>query len=231
MAEEIEKEIDVIPEENTTEEEIAIDEFRPDDMFTDDETLYGVGDYNLSKYKEVLDFDNPEVIGVLEAEANRYKEKGFTQEQIEFILDERVEEMANEAEDNKVPSPEEIRQNLSNKLTSEEKRNYRAVHSFVSDMYTGTELEKGIDNIMGNPILVKMMNVMYKKSLSQTGNMNQSIPKRPEKQIRSMSIDEAYDTIDRAMSDGRDIKKVVKEIKNRVADKQGLQELLKIIGL
>lgn len=217
--------------EETTDEDNTEDTFNPDDMFGEDNSdLYKVGDYDLSKYKDSLGFEDPAKLQEIESVAKKYKEHGFTQEQVEFMLEERVDEASTEEESEELTA-KDIRENLNKSLSTEEKRNYRAINSFVNDMFVGSELEGATKAIMGNPSLVKLMNIAYRKSLGGNGNLNPSVPRKPEKQIASMSIDQAYNILDKAMSDGKDMKQVVKEIKGKVTDQKGLQELLKVIGL
>lgn len=215
---------------NKTQEEVQEETFDPETMFEENEELYIVGDYDFSKYKDTIDFENPKAVEELETAAKKYKENGFTQEQIEFMLEERIQE-ADEKENDDVPTLENIKEKLNKTLSVEEKRNYKSINSFVNDTFKGTELEGYTKGIMGNPMLVKMMNIAYKGSLRKTGSINQSVPRKTEKAIHSMSTEEAYNIIDDAMSTGKDVKKVIKEIKGRVTDQKGLQEILNVIGI
>lgn len=217
-------EVNEIVEETETETD---EEFDPDKMFDDDNEQYQVAGYDLSKYKDVLNFENEAVMLEFTEYAQKYADAGFTQEQIELLLDERL---VNDVEDKpKKLSNKEIQDRLNKGLSREEKRNYKAINSFVVGALHGTELEDKSRDIMKNPALVKLMNIVYKKSLGTTTNIK-ATQKPKETTIKTMSLDEAYDKLLESTKDSSvDKTKLISELKSRVADKKGLDKLLSII--
>lgn len=205
------------------------EDINPDDLFEDyeDPDMYKVAGYDLSKYKDVLNFEEPEKMEEFNAYIEKLQKAGFTQEQIEFLID---DELNDSEEKPKVKTNKEIKEELQKELTKDEKRNYKAVYAFVGNNLKNTEFEGKVTQIMQNPALVKVMNIMYKNSLGKTTNLK-SMQKPNEKQLRTMTLDEAYNKLLESTKD-KDIdrKALIKELKSRVADRKGLDHLLSIIN-
>lgn len=154
------------PEEGETKEEDTTEEggveFNPDEIdFSDQETTFGK--YDLSKFKDNINFENSEAMDAFNQEAKKMEELGFTQEQVEYIC-ESVLGMNEEVGEVKMPTKSEITSNLKKGLTIEEQRNYKAINSFVKEALKGTELESETQFIMSNPKIVKLVNAVYKKA-------------------------------------------------------------------
>lgn len=226
------EEVEIDTENETsdeTNEQTTEDNDNLDDMFDDDTDVYTVAGYNLSKYKDILDFENEEVMTEFNSYAEKFANKGFTQEQIEFILDDKLEDLKDDNKPKK-PTKEEIKNKLTNSLSREEKRNYKAINSFIAGALNGTELQGKEKEIMSNPALVKLCNIIYKQSLSKTTNLK-STQKPNEKNIRTTTLDEAYDRLLESTKDTSINKEeLIKELRSTVADRQGLEELLSIIN-
>lgn len=234
----MEEELEIVEEvtEEPIEEIVEEDtEFNPDNLFNDDdaeeEVNYTFGEYDLSKFKDVLDFSDEELVSEFNEYASKYQEKGFTQEQVEFILDEKIAELeAQEDAKAKKPTQREVKEKLQKSLTKEEIRNYKPTSVFVRELVAGTEFEDKAMDIMQNPTLVKLFHTAYKKSLGKTTNINNT-NKPKETQIKSMTIDEAYDLVIQATKDkGIDKESLIKDLKARVSDKEGLAHLLSLMG-
>lgn len=210
------------PEDNANEDE----EFDPDKMFEDDVDQYNVAGYDLSKYKDVLNFEDESVVEEFSQYIQKYSDKGFTQEQIEFILDDRLSDVD---EKPKRPSMKDIQARLSQELSREERRNYRAVNAFVSGALNDTDLAGREKEIMQNPALVKLMNIIYKKSLGSTTNLK-STQKPKEGQLKSMSYDDASDRLLKAIENGEADSKLINNLKSQVVDREAFDELLEALG-
>lgn len=153
------------PEGDETKEDTVKEgdgEFNPDEIdFSEQETTFGK--YDLSKFKDNINFENSEAMEAFNQEAQKMEELGFTQEQVEYIC-EAVLGMNEEVGEVKMPTKEEITSNLKKGLTIEEQRNYKAINSFVKEALKGTELESEAQFIMANPKIVKLVNAVYKKA-------------------------------------------------------------------
>lgn len=214
--------------------EVEDENFNPDTLFGEEdgeeEVSYQFGDYDLSKYKDVLDFTDKEMVEEFNQYAQKYADKGFTQEQVEFILDEKIAEL-NEKEPKKEKklTQKEVKERLQKSLTKEEIRNYTATTNFVRNILSGTEFEDKLNDIVQNPTLVKLFHNVYKKSIGSTTNLG-SVAKKQEKQIKTMSLDEAYDRLlETTRNKEIDRDGLVKELRARVSDREGLENLLSII--
>lgn len=227
MQNEVDTEVQFEQEDNTELENNIEDQNENDnleDLFDNDEDNYNISGYNLSKYKDVLSFDNPEDMREFNDYIDKFSQLGFTQEQIEFLIDDEI----NDSEEPKELTKKDIKEKL-NSLSVEEKRNYRAINSFVNNALIGTELQGKERQIMSNPALVKLMNIVYKQSLSKTTNFK-STQKRNEKPIKTLTLDEAYDRLLESTKDNSiDKNKLITELRSRVADTKGLEDLLSII--
>lgn len=216
-------------QEVDTEVAVEDEEFNPEDMFEDDNSTYQFGQYDLSKYKDVFDFDNEEFVSEFNRYAKEYASKGFTQEQIEYLLDSRIAE-AEQDPKQKQTSSKEIKERLNKGLSNEEKRNYKAINSFVVNALAGTELEGQEKAIVSNPALVKLMNVLYKKSLGSTTNIK-GTQRSVEKQIRSISLEDAQQELLTTIAKKGDKEKVAKELYSRVSDRESFKALLNATGI
>lgn len=230
VADEVAENNEVLENEDTEDAE----EFDPSSLFTEEDGIekanYVFGEYDLSKYKDILDFKNEELVNEFNSYADKYSNLGFTQEQVEFILDERISE-AQESERRKErkPTQKEIKERLQNSLTKEEIRNYNSIGKFVRYIVDGTEFEEKANEILQNPSLIKLFNMAYKKSLGKTTNIN-AISKKQERQISSMSIDDATNKLLKAIEKGEADESLVKQLKASVTDKEAFDDLLEALG-
>ena len=194
-----------------------------DDLFDNDTENYNIGGYDLSKYKDILSFEDENNMVEFNAYIDKFAKAGFTQEQIEFLIDDEIAD-----DEPKELTKQDIKERL-NSLSREEKRNYKAVNSFVNNALQGTELQGKERQIMSNPALVKLMNIVYKQSLGKTANLK-SMQKINEKPIKTLTLDDAYDRLLESTKDNTiDKNKLIAELRARVADSKGLEELLSII--
>lgn len=225
------EEINEIPEDNGNieEHEEEVDkEFNPDEEEFDEEK-YTIHGYNLESLNDILFLDDPENVEVATTWLAKYADKGFNQEQIEFLI---REEMSKEDEPKpKAKTGKMVREQLTKELTAEERRNYKAVNMFMADVLDGTELSQYRNDIMSNPKLVSLMNVIYKKSLGQTGKLNQVVPRKTEKVIASVSYDDAIEQLKTAMLKKEDPRALAAKLSKQVSDKEKFNAMATAMGL
>lgn len=167
-----EKQEDPIPEEEPEKKEEP-KEFDPDELEfeeeekKEDENPYNIDGYNLEAYKDIFDFETPESRQYIEEEVAKLKEKGYTQEKLEGYVDALLQSFNNTQEQD---TAETVKAELNESLSKEEKANYKAIGNWLKDNIKGSEFEGDkYKSIMSNPQLVKLMNTLYKQSISKTG--------------------------------------------------------------
>ena len=167
VTEEIQESND-IQQETNEESNDTNDIFDPNSL--EFEESYELEGYDLSKYKDSIDIDSKEV----QAKAKKFKELGFSQEQIEYYLEDTMQVPESDRE----PTAQEVRERLNKTLTPAEKRNYKAVSNFVIEGLKGTELEQYSTEAMKNPTLVKMFNALYNKANNNGVKADTPVTKR-----------------------------------------------------
>lgn len=165
-------------EEEEQNEEIE-EEFDPDNMdLSENDVTFGK--YDLSKYKDKMNFENTEALEAFRQEATKLEQLGASQELVEYILDNVIvlnEEMAAPQKITK----KEVEANLKQHLTIEERRSYPVINNFVKDTLKGTELEGNTLEIMSNPYLVKLASYFYKKGVGGRVINQSNIPEQKPK--------------------------------------------------
>lgn len=144
------------------EKEEEIKAFNPDDLdFSDNDTTFGI--YDLSDFKDYINFDNAEGLEAFRQEAKEMEKRGFTQDQVKYVM-EKVLELEGDAEQPEILTQKEVQANLKKHLTIEEQRNYKTTGNFIREAIKGTEVEGGYNEIMSNPFLYKLANALIKKA-------------------------------------------------------------------
>ena len=156
-------------DENNVEEKKGFD---IEDVNFDEE--YKIGNYDFGKYKGVI---NPENLHLLNELSSKYAEKGFTQEQIEFLIDEELENQ------NTPKDRESILADLNKSLTFEEKQSYKATGAIVKKALDENGMSKYFEEIMTNPIGFKIVNTII-KSMGKGANVGA----RTERESRQSSL-------------------------------------------
>lgn len=140
-------------------------EFNPDDLeFEEEEGEFTFGDYNLSRFKDDINLSDDNIRNFLNEKAKVLKEKGFNQNQVEFILEEEIKEAR--AKQVAKPTKEDIIKDLKENLTIQERKDYKNVGNYLKDGLKGTELEGYYNEAMSNPIVYKLIHSLYTKTLS-----------------------------------------------------------------
>jgi hypothetical protein len=155
------------------------EEFNPDEIdFSENDTTFGK--YDLSKYKDVIDFENAEALEAFRQEAAKLEQLGASQELVEYIC-ESVLGLNEESQSPQKMTKTEVEANLKQHLTIEERRNYPVVNNYVKDILKGTELENNTLEIMSNPYLVKLASYFYKKSVGGRVINQSNVPEQKPK--------------------------------------------------
>ena len=232
---------EIIQQEEITEPEPEIiepePELEPEDIdeidFDDDEGLYVIGSYDLNAYKEELGLDNSDNLEKVTNWIAGFEEAGFTQEQIDFLIKKELADDDEEEPEKKPKTKLEIKAELNKALTIEERRNYNSVKSYVTGLLGEGELAQYKDDILHNPNLVKLFNLVYKDKIGKqaTGKVNGGLHKPQEKRVANVSIDDAFAQIQTTLSKKGDVKKLVKELTGRVNDKDSFAQLIKTMGI
>lgn len=154
---------DITEGEGEESKEKTEEEFNPDNMdLSENDTTFGK--YDLSKYKDKINFENPEGLEAFRKEAVILEKLGATQELVEYLCENVIGLSEEELAPQKI-TKKEVEANLKQHLTIEERRSYPVINNFVKDTLKGTELEGNTLEIMSNPYLVKLANYFYKKGV------------------------------------------------------------------
>lgn len=213
-----------LEDEYNTEDENDIknnDENKPfsvDDLDFSD--TYKVGDYDLSKYKNIIDEG---YLSELDEYAKKYAEKGFSQEQIEFLIDETIEE-------NKPRNKEDVIKELNKSLSIEEKRNYKTVGAHLKQVLEENNLGKYYEEAMANPVVYKIINSLVKNQKGANIGAKTEVETRATKKMDGYT---AVNEFNKYLQGGDTSKKEekIKELYGKLAteeDKKYFKELLSI---
>lgn len=173
-------------ESETTEEVVNGDdaEFNPDEMDFEDGANVFEG-YDLGKFAETLNLEDEANVKIITSEMQKLKEKGFSQEQAEYFVEQQVRLMQ-EYEADIEPAPvtqAEVKKVLNESLTKEEKLNYKPILGWLKEDAKSIGLtDRQVQEAMQNPILVKLMNGFYKRAAGKGGVKTVEV-KAPESNV------------------------------------------------
>ena len=194
-----------IQEQETKEDEESEEDFSIDDLdLLENETTFGK--YDLSKYKENLAYENIEAMENLKQFAEKAEKQNFTQDQIEFILDELYQ--ANQEIEDQLPkkmTKAEAEENLKKYLTPDERREHKVVGNYVKDIIKGSEFEGLEKNIMTDPLLIKFARLFYKKSVGSKVINKSNVPE--QKTNVNYTVENAQAQYDKYLSENPDSKR------------------------
>lgn len=123
--------------------------FSVDDIqFTEE---YNIAGYDFSKFKGRIDVSS---LPYLEEYAKKYQEQGFTQAQIEFLMEENLADAPKDRDS--------IMKELQSSLTVEEKQSYKHTGIQLKQALDKSNLGKYYEEIMTNPIAFKVVNALVK---------------------------------------------------------------------
>lgn len=214
-------------QEEQAEEHQEEEEFNPDELDLETDDMYKINDYDLTKYKDRIDLSNDTVRQNLENVSRELKEQGFTQSQVEFLLDKELNTLKDMQEVER--KPESIKKELSEVLTIQEKRNYKAVGGYVKELIKDdAKMEKAYNEIMGNPYIVKLLNKAYMKSLG--GKEVNTVKTGLETNTKRDSVDDSIEKLNNALKLGKATDEFIKQLRHDTTDVEQLDIYLKAIG-
>lgn len=193
--------------------------FDPDNLEFEESEDYTFGDYNLSKFKDSLDFTNEAVREGFNTLSKELKEQGFTQAQIEWLMEKEIS--AAQSKRNFEPSKEQVMKELKDNLSIQEKRDYKAVGSFLKENLKGTEIEKYYKEAMANPAVFKIVHALYSKNMSgkpiETGSTKTSKEDKGQKYTIDNAVDEYTEYLREHIGDREDRKPVINKILSKLS--------------
>ena len=213
------KETDPNLEEKTEEQQQEEKKpFSVDDIeFTEE---YSIAGYDFSKFKGRIDESS---LPYLEEYAKKYQEQGFTQAQIEFLLEENL---AEEPKDR-----DSIMKELNTSLTMEEKQSYKHTGAQLRQALNKNNLGRYYDEIMTNPIAFKVVNALV-KNLTPGANVGAKIEResRVNSTISGEKGVELFNEFLSTSSDETAIKAKAKEIRSKITNQEELNYFNQIVG-
>lgn len=213
------KETDQNLEEKTEEQQQEEKKpFSVDDIeFTEE---YNIAGYDFSKFKgRIAESSLP----YLEEYAKKYQEQGFTQAQIEFLLEENL---AEEPKDR-----DSIMKELNTSLTMEEKQSYKHTGAQLRQALNKNNLGRYYDEIMTNPIAFKVVNALV-KSLTPGANIGAKTER--ESRVSSLTGYEAVEHFNKYLAENlgysnREAKQ--KELLGRLVKEEDKKYFKEVLGL
>ena len=181
------------------------------------------GKYDLSKYKDKMNFEDTEALEAFRKEATKLEQLGASQELVEYILDNVIvlnEEMAAPQKITK----KEVEANLKQHLTIEERRSYPVINNFVKDTLKGTELEGNTLEVMSNPYLVKLAGYFYKKGVGGRVINQSNVPEqKPRVDYTLESVQKNYEKFQAKNPTKEQENKYLSDLYKRIPEKDKKQ--------
>lgn len=192
-------------------------EFNPDDLdFSEDTGDYVFGDYDLSTFKDEIDFTNENVRNIFMEKSKELKEKGFSQDQVNYLLQKEIDYIKQNRE-RQALNKEQVMKELQASLNLQQKRDYKATGNFLKEALKGdAELEKLYNEAMSNPAVYKLIHKIYTKNLSGKSINNLGDKSKETREKKIISFDEALDKYTARLQAGN---KDVKDILNSLSEK------------
>lgn len=213
------KEMDPNLEEYTEEQQQKEKKpFSVDDIeFTEE---YNIAGYDFSKFKGRIDESS---LPYLEEYAKKYQEQGFTQAQIEFLMEENLAETPKDRES--------IMKELNTSLTMEEKQSYKHTGAQLRQALNKNNLGRYYDEIMTNPIAFKVVNALV-KSLTPGANIGAKTER--ESRVSSLTGYEAVEQFNKYLAENlgysnKEAKQ--KELLGRLVKEEDKKYFKEVLGL
>ena len=159
--------------------------FSVDDIQFEEE--YNIAGYDFSKFKGRIDESS---LPYLEEYAKKYQEQGFTQAQIEFLMEENLADTQKDMDS--------IMKELQSSLTVEEKQSYKHTGIQLKQALDKSNLGKYYEEIMTNPIAFKVVNALV-KSLTPGANVGAKIER--ESRVSSLTGYEAVEQFNKYLAE------------------------------
>ena len=192
--------------------------FSVDDIqFTEE---YNIAGYDFSKFKgRIAESDLP----YLEEYAKKYQEQGFTQAQIEFLMEENLTDAPKDMDS--------IMKELQSSLTVEEKQSYRHTGTQLKQALDKSNLGKYYEEIMSNPIAFKVVNALV-KSLTPGANVGAKTERESRtSRLTGHQAAEKYIEYMRTNIDNADSQGKIKELLATIGTEEDKKIFKEIIGL
>lgn len=206
---------------NNNEADTDVEEKKPftvDDIeFTEE---YNLGGYDFSKFKGRIDESS---LPYIEEYAKRYQEQGFTQAQIEFLMEENLSETPKDRDS--------IMKDLNTSLTMEEKQSYKHTGTQLRQALDKSNLGKYYDEIMTNPIAFKVVNALVK---NMTPGANVGAKTERESRTSRLTGYQAVDKFNeylRANIGNADVQGKVKELMAIIGTEEDKKYFKETLGL
>lgn len=173
IAEEV---LDETPEELQEEGEAQEEEepFDPEKVQFKDDELYQIEGFDLSKHKELIDLSNPETLQLAESQLKDLKGRGFTQDQIDFLIDNAINDLQSEQnQETKPKTAKEVTEHLNKNLDKETRLGYVPLTRNLKEWVTGSKYEKHFNQMTKDPDFLNLINHLSKKIKGEpagTGN-------------------------------------------------------------
>lgn len=134
--------------------------------------------YDLDSFKDILDLESEDSRSYLQNELKELKELGFTQKQTNKYIEKQIQLYQKQQENEKRESSLEYKtEKLNKELSVEEKRNYKPILSWVKEGIGEEVPSEWVNDIMGNPKLVKVFNSLYKQATNNNNVQDIEVPK------------------------------------------------------
>ncbi len=182
---------------------------------------YNIAGYDFSKFKgRIAESDLP----YLEEYAKKYQEQGFTQAQIEFLMEENFADTPKDMDS--------IMKELQSSLTVEEKQNYRHTGTQLKQALDKSNLGKYYEEIMTNPIAFKVVNALVK---NLTPGANVGAKTERESRVNSLisgerGVELFNEFLSTSSVNEEAVKAKVKEIRGKIKNQEELNYFNQIVG-
>jgi hypothetical protein len=181
---------------------------------------YNIAGYDFSKFKGRIDESS---LPYIEEYAKRYQEQGFTQAQIEFLMEENLSETPKDRDS--------IMKELNTSLTMEEKQSYKYTGTQLRQALDKSNLGKYYDEIMTNPIAFKVVNALVK---NMTPGANVGAKTERESRTSRLTGYQAVDKFNeylRANIGNADVQGKVKELMAIIGTEEDKKYFKETLGL
>lgn len=200
----------------TTEQQEENTEFDPDTLeFEETEEDFVFGDYNLSKFKDNLNLSDEKVRNGFNELSKELKEQGFTQSQIEWLMQKEIDAIQNK-EQNTEPTKEQVMKELKENLTIQERKDYKVVGNYLKENLKGTELEKYYKEAMANPAVFKIVHALYSKNIPgkpiETGTTKENKEVRQTGMTLEKAIQKYTEYLSEHVGDREDRKPIISNL-------------------
>ncbi|MGL5648288.1 MAG: hypothetical protein ACRDDY_10585 [Clostridium sp.] len=181
--------------------------------------------YNLEKYQDKINFNDEAVRERFTNLSKEYQEAGFTQNQIEFMLD---KELQMQSQKERI-TDEQIMKDLKERLSPEVKKNWGTLTKELDVFFENSKFKEHKKAFMGNPVLMNMI-YEYGKSIKpgNTDPLKQKDFKGEASRVYTASG--AYDEFSKIIKSGNytDAYALAKELNGKVkeSDRAAFKDLM-----